>query len=100
MLDTTELKFDGDDYVQIPSNSAYNFGSNQDFTIECRVRTNTTGDDVIIGDKDWVSGYNDGFVFSSSGLFTLKNNLNFHTISIVLKLKGTKTYSRRSFRND
>ena len=64
LLDTTELKFDGDDYVQIPSNSAYNFGSNQDFTIECRVRTNTTGDDVIIGDKDWVSGYNDGFVFS------------------------------------
>jgi len=65
LSDTTELQFDGfDDYVQIPSNSTYNFGSNQDFTIECRVRTNTAGDVSIIGNKDWVSGYNTGFVFS------------------------------------
>ena len=53
LSDTTELQFDGvDDYVQIPSNSVYNFGSTQDFTIECRVRTNTTGDVAIIGNKD------------------------------------------------
>ena len=65
LTDTTELQFDGiDDYVQIPSNPVYNFGSTQDFTIECRVRTNTTGDVAIIGDKDWVSGNNAGFVFS------------------------------------
>ena len=65
LSDTTELQFDGvDDYVQIPSNPSYNFGSTQDFTIECRVRTNTTGDVSIIGDKDWVSGNNTGFVFS------------------------------------
>lgn len=65
LADTTELQFDGvDDYVQIPSNPIYNFGINQDFTIECRVRTNTTGDVSIIGDKDWYSGYNTGFVFS------------------------------------
>jgi len=65
LVDTTELQFDGvDDYVQIPSNTAYNFGSTQDFTIECRVRTNTTGDVAIIGNKDWVSGNNAGFVFS------------------------------------
>ena len=65
LVDTTELQFDGvDDYVQIPSNPAYNFGSTQDFTIECRVRTNTTGDVAIIGNKDWFSGNNAGFVFS------------------------------------
>jgi len=65
LADTTELQFDGvNDYIQIPSNLAYNFGSNQDFTIECRVRTNTTGDVAIIGDKDWLSGNNAGFVFS------------------------------------
>ena len=65
LADTTELQFDGvDDYVQIPSNPAYNFGSNQDFTIECRVRTNTGGDVAIIGNKDWYSGNNKGFVFS------------------------------------
>lgn len=34
--DTTELKFDGeDDYVQVAHNTAYDFGSDQDFTLEC-----------------------------------------------------------------
>ena len=65
LSDTVELQFDGDDdNVQIPSDPIYNFGSNQDFTIECRVRTNTTGDVAIIGNKDWVTGNNPGFVFS------------------------------------
>ena len=65
LADTTELQFDGvDDHVQIPSNPSYNFGTTQDFTIECRVRTNTAGDVAIIGDKDWNSGSNPGFVFS------------------------------------
>tara|TARA_B100001094_G_C18177606_1_gene798787 strand:- start:196 stop:1938 length:1743 start_codon:yes stop_codon:yes gene_type:complete len=63
--DTTELQFNGvNNYVQIPSNPIYNFGSTQDFTVECRVRTNTAGDVSIIGNKDWGSGYNPGFVFS------------------------------------
>ncbi|MBT5858809.1 MAG: DUF4983 domain-containing protein, partial [Flavobacteriales bacterium] len=65
LADTTELQFDGvDDYVQIPSSTNLNFGSTQDFTVECRMRTNSTGDVSIIGDKDWVSGNNAGFVFS------------------------------------
>ena len=65
LSDTVELQFDGvDDYVQIPSDPVYNFGANQDFTIECRVRTNTTGDVAIMGNKDWLSGNNTGFVFS------------------------------------
>ncbi len=65
LADTVELQFDGiDDYVHIPSNPIYNFGTTQDFTIECRVRTNTIGDVAIICDKDWFSGNNAGFVFS------------------------------------
>ena len=65
LADTVELQFEGvDDYVHIPSNPNYNFGTNQDFTIECRVRSNTTGDVAIIGNKDWLSGSNAGFVFS------------------------------------
>ena len=65
LADTIELQFDGvDDYIQIPSEPVFDFGSNQDFTIECRIRTNTTGDVAIIGNKDWGSGNNAGFVFS------------------------------------
>ncbi|MBT6808209.1 MAG: DUF4983 domain-containing protein [Flavobacteriales bacterium] len=65
LADTTELQFDGvDDYVQIPSSTNLNFGSTQDFTVECRMRTNSSGDVSIIGNKDWVSGNNAGFVFS------------------------------------
>ena len=65
LVDTVELQFDGvDDYVQIPSDPVFDFGSNQNFTIECRVRTNTTGDAAIIGNKDWGSGNNAGFIFS------------------------------------
>jgi hypothetical protein len=63
--DTIELQFDGaNDNVQIPSDSLFNFGTTQDFTIECRVRTVTSGDVAIIGNKDWNSGSNKGFVFS------------------------------------
>jgi len=65
LADTVELKFDGiDDYVQVPSSSALNFGMNQDFTLECRVRTNFAEDVAIIGNKDWNSGNNTGFIFS------------------------------------
>ena len=63
--DFPELQFDGnDDYVEIPANSLFDFGANQDFTVECRVRTSSSGDVAIIGNKDWDSGLNPGFVFS------------------------------------
>ena len=65
LSDSVELKFDGiDDYVQISTASQFNFGVNQDFTIECRIRTSTSGDVAIVGNKDWNSGNNKGFVFS------------------------------------
>ena len=53
-----------DDFVEVASNSIFDFGSSQDFTIECRVRTNNTGDVAIVGNKDWLSGSNQGFVIS------------------------------------
>ncbi len=60
-----ELQFDGiDDFVQIPADPIFNFANDQDFTIECRVRTAESGDVSIIGNKDWNSGLNKGFVFS------------------------------------
>lgn len=63
--DFPELQFDGnDDYVEIPANSLFDFGANQDFTVECRVRTSSSGDVAIVGNKDWDSGLNPGFVFS------------------------------------
>ncbi len=63
--ETVELDFDGsNDYVQIANNSLFDFGSSQDFTIECRMRTTNAGDVAIVGNKDWDSGLNPGFVFS------------------------------------
>lgn len=60
------LSFNGvDQYIDIPADPFYDFGSNQDFTIECWVKINSIiGDPVILSNKDWVSGYNHGFVFS------------------------------------
>ena len=63
--DSIELNFSGDnDFVQISPNSIFNFAADQDFTIECRVRTSEAADVSIIGNKDWDSGINKGFVFS------------------------------------
>lgn len=63
--DSIELLFDGDDdFVQIANNTLYDFGADRDFTVECRIRTNSSGDYAIIGNKDWNSGLNTGFVFS------------------------------------
>ena len=60
-----ELVFDGaDDYVQVAPNALFDFGDAQDFTVECRVRTTTAADVAIVGNKDWDSGFNKGFVFS------------------------------------
>ncbi len=63
--DFPELRFDGNnEYMEIPANSLFDFGANQDFTVECRVRTSSSGDVAIVGNKDWDSGLNPGFVFS------------------------------------
>ena len=59
------LRFDGaGDYVQIPADPSFNFGASQDFTIECRVLTSVSADVAIVGNKNWASGLNKGFVLS------------------------------------
>ncbi|NQX91082.1 MAG: alkaline phosphatase family protein [Flavobacteriales bacterium] len=53
-----------DDRVEVPSSSLFDFGDSQDFTVECRVRTQEAADVSIVGNKDWDSGFFPGFVFS------------------------------------
>lgn len=62
--DTAELFFDGSALAQSTSSQLFEFGAEQDFTIECRVRTDVSGDYAIMTDKDWDSGFNPGWVFS------------------------------------
>lgn len=62
---TNELFFDGNGaYAELSNAPIFDFNANQDFTIECRVRTTQAADVAIIGNKDWDSGVNNGFVFS------------------------------------
>ncbi len=53
-----------DDFISLPNNENLSFGENQDFTIEFRVRTDQASDVSMLGNKDWESGLNPGFVFS------------------------------------
>ena len=63
--DISRLDFEGNnDRVEVAPNALFNFGSNQDFTIEFRVRTQVAADVSIVGNKDWDSGLFPGFVFS------------------------------------
>ena len=39
-------------------------GTESDFTVECRVRTTQAADVAMVGNKDWGSGLNPGWVFS------------------------------------
>lgn len=61
---TTELYFENNGLIEVADNAAHNFGTNEDFTIECRFRSSSPSDVQIIGKKDWDSGLNAGYVFS------------------------------------
>jgi hypothetical protein len=60
-----ELNFEGNgDAVYIEDAPALQLGADQDFTLEVRIRTQATPDVAIVGNKDWNSGLNPGFVLS------------------------------------
>ena len=62
------ISFDGiDDYISLGTSSDFNFDSDTDFTISCWVKNLNGGSDddgVIIGNKDWDSGINSGWVIA------------------------------------
>jgi len=63
------IKLNGtNDYLRATTKSAFNFGSSQDFTVECKIKINSiTGDPVVIGNKNWANGANKGFVIFVQG---------------------------------
>lgn len=65
--DSVQLYFDGNSRVNTWTPSVFNFGTNQDFSVECRVRTTNAADVAIVTNKDWNSGNNPGWVFSFGG---------------------------------
>ncbi|MEC3875112.1 alkaline phosphatase family protein [Chryseobacterium salviniae] len=64
-------------YAKPSSQSSFNFGANQDFTIEFWVKPNASfsSDPVFIGNKNWNNGYNKGFVISGYSGQTFKMNI-------------------------
>lgn len=53
-------------YGQLPALSNFNLSATSSFTIEFRARaTSATSDPVIIGNKNWASGYNKGIIISN-----------------------------------
>lgn len=63
----TSIAFNNAGYARLLNNAAYQFGTSQDFTIECRVKMPTTwsGDPAFVSNKNWNSGGNAGFVLST-----------------------------------
>jgi hypothetical protein len=62
--DGTELYFPAGSNVSVASTEYLDAVVEEDFSVEIRVRTNSTPDVAMIGNKDWDSGLNPGFVFS------------------------------------
>jgi len=60
----SELKFDANGIIEIPDNTAHSFGTSQDFSIECRIKSDYAGDVHIVGKKDWDNGVLPGYIFS------------------------------------
>jgi hypothetical protein len=60
----TELFLSDGAGITVPSSPTFNFGSDRDFSIECRFRSDAPQDVSIVAKKDWDSGLLPGFVFS------------------------------------
>lgn len=71
------LNFPAGTYAKPSVQSGFNFGATQDFTIEFWVKPNAnySSDPVLIGNKNWNSGNNKGFVISGYSGQTFKMNI-------------------------
>ncbi|WP_426474762.1 alkaline phosphatase family protein [Chryseobacterium balustinum] len=71
------LNFPAGTYAKPSVQSGFNFGTSQDFTIEFWIKPNAnyTSDPVFIGNKNWNSGTNKGFVISGYSGQTFKMNI-------------------------
>ena len=62
--DAPRLSFAGNARATVPVDADFLPGTDGDFTVECRVRTTQAADVAMVGNKDWNSGLNPGWVFS------------------------------------
>lgn len=62
--EVASLFFNGNAQAVVPASPDFFVGADQDFTIECRVKTSQAADVSMVGNKDWNSGLNPGWVFS------------------------------------
>ncbi|QRA44201.1 alkaline phosphatase family protein [Chryseobacterium cucumeris] len=81
-----QLNFPAGTYAKPASQIPFNFGANQDFTIEFWVKPNAaySSDPVMISNKNWANGKNKGFVFSGYSGQTFKMNIGDGTNRIDL----------------
>ncbi|WFB65960.1 alkaline phosphatase family protein [Chryseobacterium sp. WX] len=81
-----QLNFPAGTYAKPASQTPFNFGANQDFTIEFWVKSNAaySSDPVMISNKNWANGKNKGFVFSGYSGQTFKMNIGDGTNRIDL----------------
>ena len=60
------LGFASNIYGKVPTLSGFGLAASNSFTIEFRVKaTSATSDPVIIGNKNWASGYNKGIIIAN-----------------------------------
>lgn len=81
-----QLSFPAGTYAKPGNQAPFNFGANQDFTIEFWVKPNAaySSDPVMISNKNWANGKNKGFVFSGYSGQTFKMNIGDGTNRIDL----------------
>lgn len=64
LKNSKELQFSNDGFVEIPNTASHNFGLTQDFSIECRIKSDYAGDVSVLSKKNWDNGSLPGFIFS------------------------------------
>ncbi|ANF50757.1 hypothetical protein A0O34_09600 [Chryseobacterium glaciei] len=81
-----QLNFPAGTFAKPANQTPFNFGTNQDFTIEFWVKPNVSfsSDPVMISNKNWANGKNKGFVFSGYSGQTFKMNIGDGTNRIDL----------------